>query len=215
MWHVSFFTRLSWTQGQLGYSYSIQTVLAFPPECVDLSHIQQQQQRGLDGGLRTAGSDKHNQPQQYSANECVAHARRMGGGVVTLCSVHVVRCLPGTCGLCARESAEPTRYCTAKNGKKIPVRAYKIRPLVLKPGKLPYQLPPKESFRALVTRCTLHGSRPDLDQRVRSVFPRRPLSFSPKSAHTKSYVRKNTIISHIMIPGIVLLTSPYRAPSLF
>ena len=40
--------------------------------------------------------NEHNQPRQYSAYGGVAHARRMGGSVVTSCSVHVVCCLPGT-----------------------------------------------------------------------------------------------------------------------
>ena len=34
-----------------------------------------------DGGIRTAGSDEHNQPQQYCAYGRVAHARRVGGSV--------------------------------------------------------------------------------------------------------------------------------------
>ena len=63
---------------------------------MDLSHIEQQHIE-VDGGLRTAGSVKHNQPQQYSAYGCVAHARRMGGSVVTLWYVHVASCLPGIC----------------------------------------------------------------------------------------------------------------------
>ena len=67
--------------------------------CVDLSHIEQQQ-REVGGGLRTAGSDKHNQPQPYSAYGCVTHARCMGGSVITLCSVHDVCCLRGTCLVC-------------------------------------------------------------------------------------------------------------------
>ena len=63
--------------------------------------------RDLDGGLRIAGSDKNNQPQQYSACGCVAHARRMGGSVEPLCSVQVVFCLLATwymSVLCAHES---------------------------------------------------------------------------------------------------------------
>ena len=41
------------------------------------------------GGMRTAGSDKNNQPQQYCAYGCAAHARRVGGSVGTMGYVHV------------------------------------------------------------------------------------------------------------------------------
>ena len=46
-----------------------------------------------DGEIRTAGSNKHNEPQQYCAYWCVAHARRMGGSVGTMGSV-IVCCVP-------------------------------------------------------------------------------------------------------------------------
>ena len=43
-----------------------------------------------DGGIRTAGSDKHNQPQQYCEYGCVSHARRVGSSVVPMGSVHML-----------------------------------------------------------------------------------------------------------------------------
>ena len=46
-----------------------------------------------DGEIRTAGSNKHNEPQQYCAYWCVAHARRMGGSVGTMGSV-IICCVP-------------------------------------------------------------------------------------------------------------------------
>ena len=153
---------------------------------MDLSHIEQQQ-RQVGGGLRTAGSDKHNQPQQYIAKGCVTDARRMGGSVVSLCSVHAISCLPGTCLVCAFMSKKQTT-----NSRYVRTR-FKIRLLVLKPGKSSCPLPPKLNFQRSprAPEC-MHGSRPDLDQRVRPGFLRRPLSVSPKSARPKRYVRKST-----------------------
>ena len=59
-----------------------------------------------DGGIRTAGSDKHNQPQQHCAYGCVAHARRVGGSVETMGSAHVVCCVPGKCLSCVHTAHE-------------------------------------------------------------------------------------------------------------
>ena len=77
----------------------------------------------VDYGLRTAGSGKHNKTQQYTANGCVTHARRMGGSVVALIVVCAVVCwLPGICRgrvLMNKKQTESSRY----------VRTwYKIRP---------------------------------------------------------------------------------------
>ena len=47
-----------------------------------------------DGEILTAGSDIHNKPQQYYVYGCVAHARRVGGGVGTMGSV-IVCCVLG------------------------------------------------------------------------------------------------------------------------
>ena len=53
-----------------------------------------------DCGIRTAGSDEHNQPQQIM--------RRVGDSFVTMGSVHAVRCVPwymsGLLQLCAHNS---------------------------------------------------------------------------------------------------------------
>ena len=43
-----------------------------------------------DGGIRTAGSDKHNEPQQYCAYGCVVHVQRVGGSVETMGSVRML-----------------------------------------------------------------------------------------------------------------------------
>ena len=68
-----------------------------------------------DSEVRTAGSDKHNQPQQYSAYWGVAHARRVGGGVDGICAC--VCCLPSVC-LGSYESLGETDNI-------LPVRTYK------------------------------------------------------------------------------------------
>ena len=49
---------------------------------MDLSHIEQQQ-RKVDGGLRTAGSDKYNQPQQQYIAMGVSHTN--GAWAASLC----------------------------------------------------------------------------------------------------------------------------------
>ena len=81
--------------------------------------------------IRTAGSDKHNEPQQYCAYGCVAHARRVGGSVGTMGSI---------CDCLLRTWCEENRHIHLDNN--LPIRTYKIRPLVLKPGKSSYPLPP-------------------------------------------------------------------------
>ena len=82
-----------------------------------------------DGEIRTAGSDKHNEPQQYCAYGCVAHARRVGGSVGTMGSA-IVCCVPGV----------------KKTDDNLPIRTYEIRPLVSKPGKSSYPLPPEKKL---------------------------------------------------------------------
>ena len=94
-----------------------ETVLTFPSrECVDLSH-KEQQQREVDGGLRTAGSDKRNPPQQYSAYGCVAHARTVYGR--QRCNVVLCACfLLSTCympGLCTHESLGIKQIASYRN----------------------------------------------------------------------------------------------------
>ena len=94
----------------------------------------QHQQREVDGGLRTADSDKHNQPQQNNADGCVTRTALPAGAYgwqrcnVVLCAC----CLLLTwykSGLCAHESLGE------KTDSILPVCTYKGRPLVLKPGK--------------------------------------------------------------------------------
>ena len=49
-----------------------------------------------------------------------------------------------------------------------------------KPGKSSYPLPPKKNLRAHAKLSTLLGSRPDLDDRVRTAFPCKTLQLLPK-----------------------------------
>ena len=76
---------------------------------------------------------------------CVAHARCVGGGVVTMGSVHVVCCVPGVC---------PNSVLTALESLG---KTYKVRPLVLKPGKSSYPLPPGK--KTLSARHALQSAR--------------------------------------------------------
>ena len=67
----------------------------------------------------------------------------MGGSVVTLCSLP--ECLSSSwywcmSGLCARDWAKSCRHFTGTY--------VKIRPILLKPGKSSYPLPPKKKLRA-------------------------------------------------------------------
>lgn len=85
-----------YVQGRL--YYNVPTGDTFPSGvCGDPSHIEQQQ-RDVDGGLRTAGSHKHNQPLHSSPNGCVSHACHFNGRVVMLCSVHITWYMSGLCG---------------------------------------------------------------------------------------------------------------------
>jgi len=59
-----------------------------------------------DDGMRTTGSDRHNQPQQHCAYGRVEHARRVGDSVGTMGSVHVVCCVPGICLSCVLTAHE-------------------------------------------------------------------------------------------------------------
>ena len=87
-----------------------------------------------DGGMRTAGSDKHNQAQQHCAYGCVAHARRVGNSFRTMGSVHVVCSVPGICLSCVFTAQESLGKETDNTYRYVHTR-YKVRPLVLKPGK--------------------------------------------------------------------------------
>ena len=71
-----------------------------------------------DGEIQTAGSDKHNEPQEYCAYGCVAHARRVGGSVGKMGSA-IVCCVPGV----------------KKTDDTLPIRTYEI---------WSYPLPPKK-----------------------------------------------------------------------
>ena len=135
------------------------------------------------GGLRTAGSDKHNQPKQYGAYGRVAHARRMGGSIVTIGSVHAVCYVPVIClgsVLTARESLREKQTTFDRY-----VRTwYKIRPRLLKPGKSSYPLPAP----IFLSAChALHSARlrRDLDQCIRTGFPCRDTW--KKYEHTCTY----------------------------
>ena len=66
-----------------------------------------------DGEVRTAGSDKHNERQQYCAYGCVAHAQRVGDSVGTVGSV-IVCCVPGM----------------KKTDDNLPIHTYEIKHLV-------------------------------------------------------------------------------------
>ena len=76
------------------------------------------------GGIRTAGSDEHNQPQQHCASGCVAHAWRVGASVGTMGSVHVVCCVPGICLSCVLTAHESLGEKT--DNIYLPIRTYKM-----------------------------------------------------------------------------------------
>ena len=95
-----------------------------------------------DGEIRTAGFDKHNQPQQYCAYRWVGRAQRVGGSIVMMEFVHVVCCLPGIYVQTLSSQLMRTRKQTTILIYVLLVRTYKIRPLVLKPGKSASPLPP-------------------------------------------------------------------------
>ena len=90
-----------------------------------------------DGEMRTEGSDKDNEPQQYCAYGCVAHARRVGGGVGTMGSI---------CDRLLRIWCKENRHIHLDNN--LPIRTYKIMPLVLIPGKSSYPPPPEKTLSA-------------------------------------------------------------------
>ena len=138
------------------YSYSIQTVLTFRPECAWFC-LTQQQQTWVGGGLRTTG---FSQLATAVQRRWVCHRRTvlvlMRCSVVNLCSLPAVCCLPGTCLGCVvvkRQKADDT------TGTYVPIRS-----LVLKPGKSSHPLPPENKLWALATRFRVRGSRRDLGQ---------------------------------------------------
>ena len=88
--------------------------------------------------IPTAGSDKHNRPQQYCGFGCVEHAWCVGGRVGTMGSVHGVCCIPGLCLSCVLTAHEGLGE---KTDNMFPIRTYQVRPLVSKPGKWSYPLP--------------------------------------------------------------------------
>ena len=118
-----------------------------PPGCI------RTKKNKADGRLRTAGSDKHNKPQQYNAYGCVAHGRCMGGSLVTLLPVHVVGCTTWyTSGLCAHGRLRQ------KMNNILPVPTYKIRPPKLEPGKSSRPHPPGKK-KTLGACHALHTAR--------------------------------------------------------
>ena len=150
------------------------------------------------GGLRTAGSDKHNQPKQYGAYGRVAHARRMGGSIVTIGSVHAVCYVPVIClgsVLTARESLREKQTTFDRY-----VRTwYKIRPRLLKPGKSSYPLPAP----IFLSAChALHSARlrRDLDQCIRTGFPCRDT--------WKKYETRTHILAFCSVP-LQCITTKY------
>ena len=144
-----------------------------------------------DDGIPPASSDDDNQAHQYCACRCIAHARRVGGSVVTVGSVRLVCCVPGICLGCAL-TAYADESLRKTTDTILPVTTCKIRSLVLKTGKLSYPFPQGNKVERLATRSRWRGSRPDLDPRVRPGFLCRVLSVSPQSACTKRHDRKST-----------------------
>ena len=102
----------------------------------------------------TAGSDKHNQPQQYCAFGCVAHAWSVDGSVGTMGSVYVVCCIPDPCLSCVLTARESLRE---EADHMFPIRTYEIGPLVSKPGKSSYPLPSEK--KRLSARHALQSAR--------------------------------------------------------
>ena len=137
--------------------------------------------RQADGETRTAGSDKHNEPQQYCAHECVAHARRVGGGGGTVGSI---------CDRLLRTWCEENRHIHL--GNNLPIRTFKIRPFVLKPGKSFYPLPPENNFERLprAPECT-DRAETSINVSGRASCARAADVF-PKSARTKKKVCEST-----------------------
>ena len=117
----------------------------------------------------------------------------MGGSVVTLCSLSVAYCLPGTCLGCV--------LVKGRNADDIlTVRTYKTRPLVVKPGNssCPLRQKKKKKNRAPATRSTLHELRPGLDQCVRTDFQCRgtpDVAFCRKVLVRRGKLKKNTNIT--------------------